>query len=392
MALNNNQCAAVINEAVAQSTGKEIAQLDLTQIIDTGNDSSIVGEKETFTKSLLAVLVKNWFTDSSYRSQYNDPFFISSEEFGAIVQTIHMEYVDAQDSHAWNDFSPSSTGQRKQVGVYDVYVPVIHATVFGLSQSWEIPISITDEQYDVSFHNESELVTFINYIHEMVNNSIVLHLECMNEQNRNNFIGEKIAYATGSDPEGVHVINLVDLYREETGSTLSTAKAFMKDEAAMRFAASKIDLYSDYMTKMSKNFNKSKYDRFTPKDRQVCLVLSDFDKRMRSVAMANTFNPEFITLPNYSTVAAWQSTGNYSFDEVSAINVKTSTGAEVEADGIVAFLADKYACLHTIKKRRVAVHRADPEALSTYFHQFRDQYCNDLTQNALVFVVRDHQE
>lgn len=389
MALNNNQVASIVNAAVAMATGAELATLDLSAIIDAGNDATVIGTKEQFTKSLLNVVIKNWFTDTSYRSQYNDPFFMDSEAFGAIVQSLHMEYPSAEVSHAWNDFAPGPDGTRKTVGTYSVYVPVINSQLYGKTISWEIPVSISDEQFDTAFRDASELSAFVNYIYLMVDNSIVMHLEAMNEANRNNFIAEKIAYANSDDAVGVHVVNLVELYKNETGSTLATAKAFMKDEAAMRFAASKIDEYSDYMKKMSKNFNTAEYDRFTPKDRQVCLVLTDFDKRVRTVAMANTFNPEYIGLPNYDTVAAWQSTGSYGFDEVSAINVKTATGETVEEDGIVAFLADKYACLHTIKSRRVAVKVFEPEALTTTFNQFRDQYSNDLTQNAVVFVVKD---
>lgn len=397
MALNNNQVADIVNLAVSMSTGAPLANLDLSAIIDAGNDPTVIGTRETFTKSLLNVVIKNWFTDTSYRSQYNDPFFLDSEAFGAIVQSLHMEYPSAEISHAFSDFAPiitpgengTSTTTRKTVGVYDVYVPVIHTQLYGKTISWEIPITITDVQWDTAFKDASELSAFVNYIHLMVDNSIVMHLEVMNESNRNNFMAEKIAYAKTSGVKGVHVVNLIELYKNETGSTLKTAKAFMKDEAAMRFAASKIDEYSDYMKKMSKNFNTAEYDRFTPKDRQVCLVLTDFDKKVRTVAMANTFNPEYIGLPNYDTVAAWQSTGSYGFDEVSAINIKTATGETVTESGIVAFLADKYACLHTVKNRRVAVHRADPEALTTYFHQFKDQYSNDLTQSAVVFVVKD---
>lgn len=389
MALNNNQVATLVNAAVAQATGAEkIAQLDLSAIVDAGNDATVIGTKETFTKSLLNVVIKNWFTDTSYRGQYNDPFFIDSEEFGAIVQSLHMEYPSAEVSHAWNDFAPSE-GVRKKVGTYDVYVPVINAQLYGKTISWEIPITITDEQWDTAFRDASELSAFVNYVYLMVDNSIVMHLESMNEANRNNFIAEKIAYSNSKNAVGVHVVNLVELYNNETGSSFSTAKAFMKDESAMRFAASKIDEFSDYLKKMSRNFNTAEYDRFTPKDRQVCLVLTDFDKRVRTVAMANTFNPEYISLPNYDTVAAWQSTGSYGFDEVSAIHVKTATGETVKEDGIVAFLADKYACLHTIKNRRVAVKVFEPEALTTTFNQFRDQYSNDLTQNAVVFVVKD---
>lgn len=387
MALNNNQVATVINSAVSQSTGNAIVQLDLSGIVDAGNDATIIGSKEAFTKALLNVLIKNWFTDTTYRSQYKDPFFVDSEEFGAIVQSLHMEYPEAETSHAWNDFTPNPSGTRKTVGQYDVYVPVIHSQLFGKTISWEIPISISDEQWDTAFHDESELSSFVNYIYMMVDNAIVMHLEEMDGINRNNFIAEKVAYAGSDDATGVHVINLIQLYKDETGSTLKTPQAFMKDEGAVRWMASTLSLYSDYMKKMSKNFNTAQYDRFTPPERQVMLINSNIDKKIREVALANSFNPQYLDLPNYDTVPYWQSSNSYGFADVTKINVKTATGEAVVKSGIIAILVDKWAIMHTIKSRRVAVKYFEPEAITTTFNQFRDQYSNDLTQNGIIFTL-----
>lgn len=388
MALNNNQVATILNSAVAQSTGGDLASLDLQGIVDAGNDQTIIGSKESFTKALLNVVIKNWFSDTSYRGQYKDHFFIDSEEFGAIIQTIHMEYPSAQTSHAWNDFAPSS-GQRATVGTYEVYVPVIHTQLFGKTVSWEIPISITDEQWDTAFHDVSELSAFVNYVYMMVDNAIVMHLEEMDNMNRNNYIGEKLAYADDEDATGVHVINFVKLYQEETGSTIRTPEDFLNNKDAVTWMSSQFSLYSDYMKKMSKNFNTAEYDRFTPVDRQVFLLNSNVDKRIRSVALANTFNPQYINLKGYDTVPYWQSTGGYGFDDVTAIKVTTSTGEVVDKTGVIGILVDKYAIMHTIKKRRVAVKVFEPEALTTSFNQFRDQYSNDLTQNGIVFTLEE---
>lgn len=389
--LNNNNVATILNTAVAMSTGaSEISTIDLSQIIDNGNDTSIIGTKESFCKALLNTVIKNWFTDSSYRSQYNDRFYVDSEEFGAIVQTISMEYPDAEVSHAWNDFTPDITG-RKTVGVYDVYVPVINTMLFGKTISWEINISITNEQLMTAFKSASDMSSFVNYIYMMVDNAIVKHIEEMDELNRNHFIAEKIAYSNSDDAIGTHVINLVQLYHDETNSNITTAEAFLKSNECMRWSANTISEYSDYMRKMSVNFNTAQRVRFTPKDRQMLLILSKFDKSMKTWGLSMTYNPEYTTLKGYDTVSSWQSTTNYDFDTVSTINVKTANNDTINKSGIVALLCDKYAIMHTIKSRRTAVKYFDPEALTTTFNQQRDQYSNDLTQNAIVFIIEDIQ-
>ena len=93
--LNNNTVYSIINAARAQALGggseEAIASLDLKDIVDAGGDETVIGSREAFAKALINVLVKNWFTDTSYRSSYSDPFFEDSARFGAITQMISVE-------------------------------------------------------------------------------------------------------------------------------------------------------------------------------------------------------------------------------------------------------------------------------------------------------------
>ena len=109
MALNNNQAFTIVDELWKQYTGqKDVATVDLQTAIDNGSATNILTEKEQFTKALVARLTKNWFEDSSYRSQYKDVFFEDSSQFGAIMQSISVEVPEVKESHAWKDFTPVS--------------------------------------------------------------------------------------------------------------------------------------------------------------------------------------------------------------------------------------------------------------------------------------------
>lgn len=387
MALNNNQITAVLNKAVAQATGSAIAELDLKNIIDKGNDASVIGTKEKFTGALLDVIITNWFRDSSYRSSYSDPYFVDSDEFGAYVQSISMQYPQAHASHAWNDFDNTTT----KVGQYDVYIPVINAEIYGKTVSWEINVTITGEQWTTAFKSEADLSTFVAYVHMMIDNAIVMHLEEMNYANRNNFLAEKIAYSKSSGATGVHVINLVEEYAKVTGATSLTTANYLKSAPAVSHGSSVIKLYSDRFTKMSKLFNTQARDRFTPKDRQVIEVLADFESIISSVQANDSYHYNIVELPTHVSVPYWQGSGTkYDFADTSKINIKTNAGTNVTQTGIVAFLADKWAISHTIKKRRSVAKYFEPEDLTTTFNQFRDMYSTDTTQNAVIFIVADY--
>lgn len=386
--LNNNQVFEVIKSVLAQTVGGELTATNLQDIIDTGNDPTVIGSKEQFTQALVNTLAKNWYTDTAYRSQYYDPFYVDSEQFGAIVQTISVEVPEVRESQAWRTFENGVT----QVGQYTVYLPVVHTQYYGKSVSWELPITITYEQWDTAFKSASELSEFVNYVMLMIDNALILHLENMNALNRNNFMAEKISYSQTEGASGVHVVNLVEVFAKLTGKNAFTVNEYLSDEKALRNGVATINQYVDYFDKMNTQFNTAGRQRFTPDNRKVLQVLSAFYTAIESVSLTTAFNEQYARLKkDFQKVPFWQSSEGFDFDTVSSINVVTSSdGTSVEQSGIVAFLCDKWAIMHTIKSHRVAVKDFNPEALTMYFYQYRDQYMNDLTMNAVVFTVEDY--
>lgn len=398
--INNNNVLTIVNEAFKQALGeKAVDTIDCRNIVDVGTTlANYELSTEEFTKSLLNVIVKNWFTDSSYRSQYNDPFFQDSAQFGAIVQHISVEVPEVTESSAWKDFS--STSPRPTVGTYTLYLPVVHTQYYEKSVSWELPICITDEQWDTAMRNEGELIQFVSYILMCVDNALVVHLENMNNINRNNFMLEKFKYDATPDKKGIHVINLVKkaiddglIAKPSVGETV-TVQDYLSNSSALLNGTETMRLYKDYFSKMSTLFNTAQRKRFTPKDRLVLQVISAFDEKLRTNALSSTYHNDIVGLPNYQSVPYWQGEGtDLSFESVTTIKgIEASGGSQATAEthtGIVAFMCDKWAIMHTVKSQRVAVKVFEPEALRQYYYQYRDMYMNDLTMNAVIFTLED---
>lgn len=395
--LNNNAVYSIVNAARAQALGggsnEAIASLDLKDIVDAGGDETVIGSREAFTKALINVLVKNWFTDTSYRSSYTDPFFEDSARFGAITQMISVEVPAVKASSQWTAVTSGTT----TVGTYTLYLPIVDTKYYGKSDSWEIPIAITGNQWNTAFKSEDELRSFVSYILMMVDNALVVHLENMTNMNRNNFIIEKYKAATAVSPTpGVHVVDLLGGFVAAHGDATKdfSVADFLDSQEALIYAAEQIALYSDYIGRMSEMFNLENKARFTPDDRKVLQVLSAFEKRMQFHALSDVYHDELASLPGHQSVPYWQGFGNGgTWSEVSKIIGKPTsytTGNATTVSNVVAFLADKWSIMHTIVEHRVAAKVFEPEDIVQYYYQFTDRYLNDLTQNAIVFVLNPY--
>lgn len=385
--LTNKQVSTLANEAYKLATGISdiVTPLDLKDLVDNGKNA--IGDlREQFTKALINVCTKNWVTLSEYRGQYNDPFFVDENKWGAITQLIDIEVPEVKDASNWKSFiSGTST-----VGQYTVYLPTVTTKLYTKSSSFALPITISWEQWDTAFRNESELSSFVSYVFLAVDNALVQHLEDMNMANRNNFIAEKIQYANKPEAKGIHVVDLVAEYVAEKGiATNYTAKEALNDREFLTFASEKMNEFLTYFKKQTALFNTEQKKRFTPPERLVCQMLDKFVRRMEFGSYSSAFHDSYVKLPNAQRVPWWELAGDLSFDDVSSIHVVTESGT-TETSGIVGLLCDKWAIMHTIRSNRVASQYFDIENLTHYEYQHRDSYLNNLTMNAVVFVMKDH--
>lgn len=526
--LNNNDVDSVLNQAYDIATGNTAmdSALTLKEIIDAGtaDGGSLVGKKEQFTKALIMMWAKNIFEDTEFMEDDDDPYYVDSREYGAIIQMISAQAPDVQESHAWQEF----TSGVSTVGTYTVYLPIVSTKYYGKTSSWELPIAISYQQYNDAFTSAQGFNEFRSYIFTVVRNKIKLHRKTMNDANRNNFMAEKIKYqdtviqkgkytvrintaATAGDriniggvdftwvanggsvgtgdielpntsnaanqatalmnalngvtgmkftwtivsghtdtlqaeqkdgevyavwkdatvaskkysngaattdtgvdsvmkvtnteviemvnPKGVHVFKLIANYNAEMNPTapITTKAQFLADKNCLRYFSRKLKEYMRYMRGQSALFNTENKVKFVPRNRMVVELLAYARDAVESVMQSDTFHDELVALPGFREVSAWEGLGETSnilgeysavdFEEVSRINIVTDGNVTVNKSGIVAFIADKWAILHTIREDRVAARNFDPEALDLYYYQFRDSYMNNLGMNAIVFIL-----
>lgn len=402
--IDNNSAYAIVNAAYKQAVGSSaVDTIDLSDFCDSGvaYESLSIG-RDKFVKALIDQVV-NFYTDTSYDSEYSDIYYVEERRFASIQQAISAAAPEVQASHAWKDFAPN-TGTTPPtyatIGTYAVKPPTVYTDYFTKSVSWELPIAITTEQLTDAFKSEGELRGFVDYIFVVVSNALQAHRENMNAANRNSFMGHKI-HAHNEAVPGIHKVNLLTAYNADRGKSLLSVAAFMADADALRYAGAQIMLYEKYLRKQSTLFNTKGLVKFCPADRMVLEVNSLFENSINEVALSNTFHDNLVELPNHVSTPFWTGfgvddavagTAAASFDQVTSIDVtldikEDETPVTIKQSGIVALLVDKYAITHTIRNTRIASQYFSMEDMTLYAYQNRDSYCNNLAQNGVVFTV-----
>ena len=95
-----------------------------------------------------------------------------------------------------------------------------------------------------------------------------------------------------------------------------------------------------------------------------------------------------VALPKHETVPYWQGSGTgYSFDDVSTINVKTASKADVNIKGILGVIFDRDALGVSNLDRRVTTNYNPRAEFYTNFYKFDAGYYNDLSENFVLFFI-----
>lgn len=386
----NTDIHSFLWSATNQITGGATeATLDLQGIIDEGKTWDF-SQKEQWVKVLTGMHIKDMYVDRPYKNKSDDVFYEDAEKFGAVVRIINMEMPNIIENRSWTNVTSGTT----QIGTNTVYLPIVKQQLFGATDSWGVSIAYTGTQLNAAFENESGLLEFDNYVKLMARNAIEVHKATMNRVNRNNYIAEKLYL--GNAIGKINVVNLVEEYQRDHGNTSMTAAQFFSNPDAIRYSTKTFKKYKDMLHEMTTLFTTDITSRgkFIPDDRFVFQVLSDFEGRMDSEVYSTTYHDEFVKLPLYRSVTAWQAltsaVRNLDFDTLSSINVTTADGNSVDESGIVAVMLDKWAVMHTMVQNRVGYQRDDIKDISMYDYQFTDRYMNNLTLPGVVFVVKNY--
>lgn len=375
------QLHTLVNDVTKEVLGDTIVlNDDLTNVIDLGKAVFDAGAVDNYVKKLVDHIGKVVFVNRTYQGSVPS-VLMDSWEFGSVLEKISTDLPDATENKSWDLVDGQEYGQ-------DTFkAPNVEAKFFSSKVTFEIQMSFTEMQLKSAFSSKEQLNGFVSMLHTSVENSLTVKLDSLIMRAINNMTAETI----NVDTTGVKAVNLLTMFNAtpESSGVLSAAEA-ITDPSFIRYATYIISIVSDRMTKVSNLFNVGGKPRFTTKDMQNVILLSDFSNAARVFLLSDTRNPEKVTLPDHEVVPYWQGSGvDYSFSEVSKIDVKTSAGNTVSQTGILGIIADKDAvAVANMDRRTTVAYNARAEFYNNWF-KADSQYINDLNENYVVFFVAD---
>lgn len=384
------QLHTLVNSVVKEVVGETaVLNEDLTNVVDIGKEVFTAGAVDNYVKALVNHIGKVIFVNRLYAGGVPS-VLMDAWEYGSVLEKISSEMPTASENQSWDltdgkDYSP------------DVfYKPKVSAKFFNSKVTFDIPVSFTEIQVKESFSNAAQLNGFVSMLVTGVENAMTVKLDALIMRTINNMIGEVVwadlndgatTPAINTNQDKVKAVNLLKGYNAATGKTLTAAKA-LSDADFVRYATYRIGLYQDRMSRVSTLFNVGSKERFTPKDMQHVVLLSDFSKASETFVLSGAYNEERVALPKHESVPYWQGSGlNYEFGEVSKIDVKTSSGKTVELEGIIGVIFDRDAIGVSNLNRRVTTNYNAKAEFYTNFYKFDAGYFNDLNENFVVFFV-----
>lgn len=337
-----NQITNVVNDAVkdALGTSTAITALDSSNIVALGKKISDMDAYEPFFKSLANRIARTVYFVRSYSG--SDRHILRDEhDYGAFIQKVYYKMPEAVDNPTYN-FSGSDS-KFQQVSPFDVETTVeVTSMVFGGQGTWSVEIVRPLEQVKQAFTSPSAMASFIDGIYVTVDNAYEFEMERIVALADNTAMASAIAGGQGR--------NLLKEYNTAHTTTLTPAQA-LESADFLKYASMEINRTVDNMSKMTTVFNAKKYETFTPKDRLVMEMLSQFASASDMYLQADTFHNELVKLPNFEKVPYWQRHDKeFSFSACSSISVKNTQLANVGTigedgafaqSGIIAFVHDE---------------------------------------------------
>ena len=382
--MNVNQVYALVNNINKQMYGADAVDVqDAKGLIALGN-TVMSGTVDAFFKVLIDRIGKVIVRKLDLELEF-PKLMLNDYEWGCAIQKITVDPFEATENSTWEisnvGFTPT---------LLEGQDPVIHATYFTDAITWEIKKRFpSEETLFTAFSSPQAFGAFAEAVTQAWIDSMTISVNNTARLAINNFIAEKIKNANG-------VINIADMYNAIAATPVTSAKDALANKDFLAYSTKIIRTYLKYIAMPNTNYNVDGRVRATQRDNLHFFALTEWIASL-DLMQAGTWHTEYTDIYNYQEVGYWQgnkdSGGINDLDTLSAIQITPSSEkgelspTDVKQSGIIAVMADRQAIFTGINKRRSSTFYDPIDDYTIMKSEATIQYCNDLSENGLVFIA-----
>lgn len=391
MALSANQIYTIVNEVAQQAMGsKTMAVVNNAGLVALGN--TVLGSNETknnFINALTDRIGRTIVSFRAYHSHFPD-FERDAIEWGNILQKLKVAMPDAESDDSFN------LQDGKSVDQYKINKPKVNQLLFTNEAPWQTHITVHLDELEKAFVDSSAMGAFISGMFGEVQNRIELAMENLSIDCVNNYMAEMIKRKTQRPTRVINLVTDFNAYYGLSGDRALKPEEALKDTYFLSYVVKRINTISSTMEYMTSGiYNDTAYaggdtqngiySRHTPKSEQRMMLYIDLVNSLKTDINSKAFNMKEVAIDiPFQTVPFWQS-----LKTPDGINIQpASGGSAISQAGVMGILFDREA-MGTFKNKYTSLTSPINAAGKYYnvFYHMITMYYNDLTENAVVFLL-----
>ena len=407
------QVSQILNTVIREVLGQQalgedgqpisdwVVSEDLSNVVSVGKSfDNMLAQNNAYDKyigKLINHIGRVIFVDRVYEGQAPS-VLLDGWEYGSILEKIDCGLPESQWNMSWELTDGTTYDQDVFKAPKDVQVQFFNDMV-----TFEVDMSFTNLQIRQSFSSAQQLNGFFSMIESRIQMRRTMDYDNLIMRTINHFTAATLetsfddtSVLTGKT--GPRAVNLLHLYKTNVSGAdkTLTPENCLKNTEFLKFASYQLMLWSDRLVKASTMFNIGKRVRFTPKNLQHIVLLSEFERAADVYLQSSTFHNELTKLPKAESVTFWQGSGeDFSFANTSEIHVvirdpNSPNGngtVEVAVSGILGVMFDRDALGVNNKENRITSHYNAKAEFTNNFYKSDARFFNDYKENFIVFFV-----
>lgn len=369
--LTQKALAQSMGDTYMEQTGA-LADLPVEKLIDIGKDVlDADNTTEKFTKALVSVIGAFELIQCEVKEEFTD-LFVAGMEWGGFLERAYYGLADFIEDPMWNTVNGTSYANIE----HKFYQPSVSAKVFNECKAGMIPISIQRDTLKEAFTSFENLNRYVSGIHASVQNTIKMIRKAYARM----CVAAAIAESVKATETSIHL--LTDAISEGVVASGTTATEALNDKAFLAYASKRISTIRDYMKVESTAFNNGTV--IAAASDVKLKILSEFEKQLRYVLRADTFNEKLVSMDDYESITCWQGVtdGSNTFNFANLAKIKIAADADnklglgtdaVEIDNCIAVLYDRRALGFTFNKLKTT---SSYTACADFWNEFAHIWVN----------------